>query len=65
MNSPSTSAETSRKDPEKLSDEDLVDVYSEVAEAPTSGYSVAYYDAIVQEMAERFEANVLNNTKSE
>lgn len=65
MSSAPTSSAASRTDPEQLSDEELVDAYAEAAEAPESEYSVADYDAIVQEMAERFEASVLNSADGE
>ena len=65
MSSAPTSNAASRTDPEQLSDEELVDAYAEEAEAPESEYSVADYDAIVQEMAERFEAGVLNSADGE
>ena len=55
--------ETSRTDPEELSDEELVEVYAEAAEQPE--YTIEEYDAIIQEMAERFEANVLSEQGQE
>lgn len=54
----SAKTETSRTNPEGLSDEELVEAYADVAEE--AGNTIQEYDAIVQEMAERFEANVLN-----
>lgn len=48
----------------ELSDEELVDAYTDAAGAPAGDYSIADYDAIVQEMADRFETNVHESSES-
>lgn len=45
--------------PEGMTDQKLVETYADIAESTPGEHTIAEYDAVIQEMAERFEALVL------